>query len=212
MRQSVSIALALTLFGIASTAGAQGYSAPFGSKGQVTFGAERLFGFHYVKNNWEYPSGDRGSNSGTTVGFGWLFAQPMQFNQPRLGVDFFVIDDLSIGGALGFFSASGRNGTLNHDGFIISPRVGFNVALSQVVKFWPKVGITYISIDESHAFGLSGEANFAFFPHSSAGWAFIVAPTMDLAPFGGINSNGNQPNADLGCYSFGVSAGLLGVI
>lgn len=212
MRQSVSIALAVTLFGLAGTAHAQGYAAPFGSKGQVTFGAERLFGFHYAKNSWEDANNNRWSNSGTSVGFGWLFAQHMQFNQPRLGVDFFVVDDISLGGAIGFFSASGRNGALDHGGFLFSPRVGFNIPLSQIVTFWPKVGLTYISIDRDHAFGFSGEAAFAFFPRVNSSWAFVVAPTIDAAPFGGQDVDGNAPNNDYSTYAFGVSVGLLGVI
>jgi len=209
MHRISSIALAATLFGLAGTANAQGYGAAFGSKGQVTFGAERLFGFHWVDNHWEDWDGTRRSASGTSVGFGWYWAQRMQFNQPRLGVDFFVIDDLSIGGALGFFSMHGRNGTGNEDGFIISPRVGFNVPLSQVVKFWPKVGLTFISVNDDKAFGISGEANFAFFPRQN--WAFLVTPTLDLAPFGSRDYD-NRPNGDFSAYSIGGSFGILGVL
>lgn len=208
MRHISSIALALTLFGLAGTASAQGYAAPFGSKGQVTFGAERLFGFHWVKNSWDHPNNTTTSSSGTSVGFGWYFAQHLQFNQPRVGVDFFIADDISLGGALGFFSMSGPNNS-NLDGFIISPRVGFNVPISDVVKFWPKVGLTFISVGDVRAFGLSGEANFAFFARPN--WAFLVTPTLDLAPFGS-QDNPAGPDSDFSSYSFGASVGLLGVI
>jgi hypothetical protein len=209
MRKNLSIALAVTLFGLAGTAQAQGYATPFGSKYQVAFGAERLFGFHWVNNNWQNPDNTRGSASGTSVGFGWQFAQHMQFNQPRLGIDFFVVQDISIGGAIGAFSRSGRAGS--DDGFIFSPRVGFNVPLSQVVTFWPRLGLTFIAVGDDHAFGFSGEANFAFFPHASSGWAVLLTPSMDLAPFGGTD-RGNGPNTDFSAYSFGVSVGILGVI
>lgn len=208
MRKISSIALAVTLFGLAGTANAQGYAAPFGSKGQVTFGAERLFGFHWVKNHWETPDGRTGNSSGTSVGIGWYFAQWLQFNQPRLGVDFFIVDNISLGGALGFFSMSGSNAS-DIDGFIISPRVGFNVPISDIVKFWPKVGLTFISVDNTRAFGIGGEANFAFFARPN--WAFLVSPTLDLAPFGS-QDNPNGPSNDFSAYSFGASVGILGVI
>ncbi len=211
MRNNLSIALAVTLFSLAGTARAQGYGAPFGHSGQVTFGAERLFGFHWASNSYHEPNGTHRSGSGTSVGFGWQFAQHMQFSQPRLGVDVFVVDNISLGGSLGFFSMTGSgNGVGTQDGFIISPRVGFNIPLSQSIMFWPKVGLTYISVGDDHAFGVSGEANFAFFPRPS--WAFLVTPTLDLAPFGGSNRNGNTGNADYQAYGFGVSVGLLGVL
>lgn len=214
MRKTLSIAIAVTLFGMAGAANAQGYAAPFGSQGRVTFGAERLFGFHWASNSYREPNGDRHSGSGTSVGFGWQFAQHMQFNQPRLGVDYFVVQDISLGGSLGFFSMNNHgDGGGTADGFIISPRVGFNVPLSEIVVFWPKLGLTYISVGDDHAFGFGGEANFVFFPRPSApNWGFLVQPTVDLAPFGGSNRNGNTPNADYHAYSFGVSVGLLGVI
>jgi hypothetical protein len=210
MRKNLSIALAAALFGLAGSAHAQEYGATFGHSGQLTFGAERLFGFHWTKNSIKDPDGNRYSNSGTSIGVGWIFARELQFNQPRLGVDYFIAQDISLGGSVGFFSANSRGGGLDYDGFIISPRVGFNIPLTQSIYFWPKVGLTYISIDRAHAFGVSGEANFAFFPRPS--WAFLVTPTLDLAPFGGIENNDNRPNSDLSAYAFGLSVGVLGAL
>jgi hypothetical protein len=209
MRKISSLALAVTVFGLTETAFAQGYSAPFGSSGQFTFAAERLFGFHWVKNSWENGDGTHSSNSGTAVGFGWLFAHRMEFNQPRLGIDVFVVQNLSIGGALGFFSLSGRNGMGNVDGFLVAPRVGFNVPLGQIVTFWPKVGLTYVAVDDRSVFGLGAEANFAIFPRPS--WAFLVSPTMDIAPIGS-HDVGNGRDADYRAYSFGLSFGIMGTI
>ncbi len=94
MRKTPSIALAAILMSVAASASAQGYSAPFGSKGQFTFAAERLFGFHWTKSTWD--NGDTNNDNdhddtGTTVGIGWAFAQHMQFNQARLGFDYYAI-------------------------------------------------------------------------------------------------------------------------
>jgi len=55
--------------------------------------------------------------------------------------DYFVIDNLSIGGFIGFAYAQAGN----NDGwrFSIGPRVGYNIALTNTVSFWPKIGLAY---------------------------------------------------------------------
>ena len=207
MRKFPTISIAVALFALAGSASAQGYSAPFGSKGTMTLGAERLFGFHWAKTTQDNgPGQDDGDASGTTVGFGWAFAQPLQFNQARGGFDYFIIDNLSLGGALGFFSSDGDH--LDGSGIIINPRVGFNVPITSSIHFWPRVGLEYVSVGDDHAFGLSAEANFVFLLRQS--WGILLSPTMDLAPFGGHEQNGDNP--DFSAYSFGLSVGLLGVL
>ncbi|MGC4063045.1 MAG: hypothetical protein QM784_00015 [Polyangiaceae bacterium] len=206
MRKLPSIALALTLIAGASSASAQVYGAPFGNQGQMVFAAERLFGFHWSKVTWDNQVGDDGDKSGTVVGIGWAFSQPLQFNQPRAGFDYFISRDLSLGGALGFFS--GSRSDVNYDGFIFHPRIGFNIPLSTSIYFWPRVGPEYISVGDDHALGIGGEGNFVFLARPD--WGFMLSPTLDLAPFGGHDQPGE--NSDVGAYSFGVSLGLLGVL
>lgn len=207
MRKFPSISLAVALFALAGSASAQGYATPFGSQGSMVLSAERLFGFHWTKNTWDEPGNRSGDSSGTTVGFGWAFAQHMQFNQARAGFDYFLANNLSLGGALGFFSGSGSAG-VDYAGFIINPRVGFNIPITGAINFWPRVGLEYISVGDAHAFGLSAEANFAFLVRQD--WGILLSPTMDLAPFGGTEINGD--NYDYGAYSFGLSVGLFGVL
>jgi hypothetical protein len=208
MRRFATISIAIALFALAGSASAQGYSAPFGSQGTMTLGAERLFGFHWTKNTWDAPPGQDDDNSGTTVGFGWAFAQHMQFNHPRAGFDYFITNNLSLGGALGFFSADGNRGALDTSGFLINPRIGYSIPITQSIAFWPRGGLEYISVGDDHAFGLSAEANFVFLLRQS--WGILLSPTLDLAPFGGTEVNGE--NVDYGAYSFGVSVGMLGVL
>jgi hypothetical protein len=55
--------------------------------------------------------------------------------------DYFIIDNLSIGGFIGFnYTKAG-----NADGtrFAIGPRVGYNLALSNMLSVWPKLGLAY---------------------------------------------------------------------
>jgi len=210
MRKSPTIALAAAIFALAGAANAQNYGAPFGSKGQMTFGAERLFGFSWTTNHWSHPGPNNttvsGDFSGTTVGFGWAFAQPMQFNHPRAGFDYFITNSLSLGGSLGFFAANGSNdGALNANGVIINPRIGYAIPLTPAIAFWPRGGLQYMSVGDTHVLGLSGEANFVFLPRPD--WGFLLSPTLDLAPFGGAPND-----TSFSSYSFGVSVGLLGIL
>lgn len=55
-------------------------------------------------------------------------------------VDYFVIQNLSVGGALSFnyqTSGSGHSTT-----FGVGPRVGYNVPLSDLLSLWPKAGVS----------------------------------------------------------------------
>ena len=139
------------------------------------------------------------------IGFGWNSDPPgSSFVQPRAGIDVFVIDRLSLGGALGLYSAAGHN-SINNTGFIFAPRIGYAIDLGRVASFWPRGGFTYYSHGDYHNFAFSGEATFAFFPRAK--WAFLVSPFFDIGPFGG--------GPDRYSYSemaLGISFGVMGVI
>ena len=55
--------------------------------------------------------------------------------------DYFVINNLSVGGFVGFdFVTSGDNDSSR---FSIGPRVGYNLPFSDLVSLWPKAGFSY---------------------------------------------------------------------
>jgi hypothetical protein len=59
----------------------------------------------------------------------------------RPAIDYFVVENLSLGGFLGleYTHAGGGNSTA----FSIGPRVGYNIPLSNLLSVWPKVGFAY---------------------------------------------------------------------
>jgi hypothetical protein len=58
-------------------------------------------------------------------------------------IDYFVLNNFSVGGfvAVNYVTSGDNNSTR----FSIGPRVGYNVALSDLVSIWPKVGFSYAS-------------------------------------------------------------------
>lgn len=179
----------------------------FGAQGQLAISAERLFGVEYAKATFD-PPGPPPSfyQSSTIIGFGWSYqGNASSFLQPRAGIDYFVINSLSLGGAIGLYSGAGHNPQVGDTGFLFAPRVGYAVDLGSVASFWPRGGITYYSHGDYHNLALTGEANFALFPRPN--WAFLIQPHFDLGPFGGAPGN-----TDLTEFALGVSFGIMGVI
>lgn len=65
------------------------------------------------------------------------------FGTPRLGVDYFIIDGLSLGGHLGAgFTVPNAGDT--HGWLAFMPRVGYAFSLSRNIDFWPRVGGGFI--------------------------------------------------------------------
>src|SRR6188768_3682371 len=134
-------------------------AADFGKAGNVSIAIERTFGVHFATRTVD-PDGDGplGSNSGsaTAISFGWdVPVTPIQ--SARAAVDVFVIDRLSVGGSLGFFTQTGDAGM---DGIIFSPRVGYTFELTKMFTFWPRGGLTYAKIEDMSLFGLTLEPIF----------------------------------------------------
>jgi hypothetical protein len=55
--------------------------------------------------------------------------------------DFFVIENLSIGAALGVQYA--RAGEAHATRASAGPRIGYNVEITHLLSFWPKIGVSY---------------------------------------------------------------------
>lgn len=196
---------AVALLAVAGAAQAQ-VGPDFGAQGQLAISAERLFGIHYVRANDTTDGRPSSYQSATVIGFGWNSDPPgSSFVQPRAGIDYFVVDRLSLGGALGLYSASGHNPQVDNTGFLFAPRVGYAIDLGRVASFWPRGGVTYYSHGDWHNVGITGEANFALFPR--ANWAFLISPFFDFGPFGG----GPEP-VTYSEIALGVSFGIMGVI
>src|SRR4051812_2265825 len=112
MKRSFQCAFGLAALLVSSSAFAQ----TFGNKGQLAISAERLFGFYHDSATISFPApiGDQTTKHdsfsllSSDLGGGF-------YGAPRVAGDYFVIDHLSLGGALGYSHDSqsnpGNNGT-----------------------------------------------------------------------------------------------------
>lgn len=195
----------------------------FGKKLDLVFSADRLMAFHNSHITQEDPGNPDNHASATGFGLGWRGEEPpTAFDVPRLAFDVFVIDSLSVGGAISYvnYSRSVDNGgpagarDFDSDEFLFSPRVGYVWMFTHGIGFWLRGGLTYhnISNDNGHVngFAFTAEPSFVFSPVDH--FAFLAAPYLDIDMFGNEHFNGGpQPfDRDTHQRSIGVFGSLLG--
>lgn len=189
----------LSFTAFSSVASAQG-GKQLGSPRDVVIGAERLFGIYGISRNYDEPGNDPDDFS-----IGLLMQGPhlSPVTLPRVAIDVFVIQSLSVGGALGLYS----NDINNSSGVLFSPRVGYAFSFNQYFGFWPKGGFTYTSQnnpDRRH-FSLSLEGAFTFMPNPYVG--FTAVPFLDLG-LGGEEDVG-PTDIDYNDRAGGVTLGMF---
>lgn len=96
-------------------------AAGFGAAGQLTISTDAALSF------------ERRTQSDTKGAVTSLSVLP--------AADYFVIDNLSIGGFIGVRYQ--RAGDVKATSFMIGPRVGYNINFSRMLSLWPKVGFSY---------------------------------------------------------------------
>ncbi len=195
--QRTWIALTLLVLSLLVSAQASAQETFYGA-GEINVALERGFGVHYVHRNIDPPGGDDFDWDGTTIGLGWYGAlTPLHW--ARGAFDVFVIDQLSIGGSLGFYAQSGDP---DGDGLIIAPRVGYAIPLSDLFTFWPRGGISYYDQDDNNLFALSGEAMFVLTPHPN--WGILLGATLDIGVAGNYGDDTDFTEIALGIPSIGI--------
>jgi hypothetical protein len=123
----------------------------FGRAGQLVLSGERLFGVVSSTMSLE-QMGTEVDVTTTSIDLGLRMGQT-PWSTPRLALDGFVIDGLSLGTALGFsttsYSAgaevSGASADLDLGSgwtFVAAPRVGYAYMFSDAVGIWPRAGLS----------------------------------------------------------------------
>ena len=179
---------------------------PLGRAGDLAISAERLFGF-YMGEVERDPDGPLPAIERDFSNFSLLWNFNLSYlNQPRLSLDYFVIDGFSIGGAFGVFVAKLEDDDVT--GFLFEGRFGYHLSLGRVAGFWPRGGLVYYNINpdglmvEQDQLALSLQAMFTLAPRN--GWAFLLGPTID---FGITGKSGDD---DFQEYTIGIAIGILG--
>lgn len=113
---------------------------------------ERIGGLSYTSLNQD-PSEERRGGGISLTGF--TLASPVQnpLSTPRIGFDFLLPSGWTLGGALslGLFSATLEDDPdddavdLNGNFFLLSPRVGYRVAVSETFDLTPRGGLTFVT-------------------------------------------------------------------
>ena len=90
--------------------------------------------------------------------------------------DYFVINNLSIGGFIGFdYTTSGENDSSR---FSIGPRVGYNLPFSDLVSIWPKGGFSYAHTSSTVTVPGSGGSTVSTTNSSGAFALNLFVPVM----------------------------------
>jgi hypothetical protein len=243
---SVAAAAVVTL----TAAGAWAQAAPggFGTQGQLVIGAERLFGFVSTTETTELEQPDGTEKvtlsvsrfsllglNGPNIGAQYVGSSVASvFSSPRVGIDYFVIDKLSVGGSLVFITESSEeetedpgDPTVTIDGpsttaFVFAPRAGYALMFNDNIGFWPRAGFTYYSVSSEidtgggtiegseNGLALTLEALFMIAPVDHFG--FTVGPTLDFGLTGSREIENPPPGGtveyDRQITALGIQAGL----
>lgn len=220
--QSAFVSLAVL---VSSSAWAQ----TFGEKGQLAISAERLFGFVHNSSTVTFNGVDSTTKtdsfsllSSTLTPVGSI-GGGLAYSQPRVAGDYFVIDNLSVGAALGYSHTSvtlpptgNQQLSTTVGSWTFAPRAGYSLLFSDLIGFWPRAGFTYRSFSAGnnggHVLALTLEAPFTFslIPHV----VFTAGPTLDLGLTGSVDTTqGNTTiSNDLSSTEIGLQTALIATV
>jgi hypothetical protein len=223
--------LGILILLISSKAAAQS-DAPFGARNQLAFSAERLFG---LERATQTDSITGGTATTTTTGVS-AFSNPGSFLStyatPRVAVDGFVANRVSVGAALGLYTfarstLSGSAETSSQEtGVTVGPRAGYAAVLGRGASIWPRLGFAY-------SYATSSGAGSGGLKNTETQWALVVdaplvvtvaphlfvsiAPTVDIGLDGKLRTTSNigggpAGSQDVNETDFGLQFALGGYI
>ncbi len=256
LRRLTTLGAAIGALLVASPASAQQAGKAFGDQGEFIFGADRLFGLFAFTQNEFSSGGNNITVTGTDMAFfgglnsaavgsnaagaAFVAGNPTFYNIPRLGFDYTIIPNLTLGGeVIAFFTLGGstsfNNASQNNAGgnvFGIAPRVGYIFNLSDVFAIWPRGGVSYYDANYSlqnpqfnrcndtanaNVFGIDLDPVLTISPAQH--FAFMVGPSLDWGFTGGASttvpgstdcSQTQTRSYNYTAINFDINAGLLG--
>ncbi len=199
----------------------ESYPAPFlGKKNTWVVGAENVAGFGWTKQIADKDKFGSRSTSSFNIFGRTTTANEAQFRAlaptvlegPRLTVDGFAVDGLSLGGTL-MFNFDNASTASTSSAFGIAFRLGYAISLSDLITFWPKVGIQFgygfvdekqeervIVVPESKLanLDLNVSAPFVFSITNQAGLTLtpgVALPLLSQVMVKGVNDDNFEDNA-----------------
>ncbi|MDB4937119.1 MAG: hypothetical protein JWP87_4091 [Labilithrix sp.] len=145
---------------------------------------ERVGGIGYAKAA-SSAANDDSSVSLVALGVGGVTPNP--FAVPRLGIDFILPSNVTLGGAVGFtrLSASTSSGSKSEDVgsvflYTLTPRVGYRIPLSDKIDLTPRAGLTFAGASASPADSKNDASIFALAIGVDAPLAFRLTDSFNL--------------------------------
>ena len=205
----------------------------FGRSGDLALSVDRVFGFAHTSTKVEPDVAGGGTTTTSSTGFSLIGRlAPSAYQIPRFGIDYFITDNVSIGGSIAFMTESGETefegpglSTKTDQSasvFLIAPRAGYALMFSDMFGIWPRGGFTFFTrtIEQDNAatnqkntangFSLTIEVPLILSPADHI--ALTIAPTLDFP----ITGSGTQEqtgvqniDSDVKTTDFGVAVGLL---
>jgi hypothetical protein len=156
--------------------------APEAKVPSFSLALERVGGIAYAK-----ASESNGNSSLSVTAFGIGGVTPNPFAIPRLGGDFILPSNLTLGGAIGFsrVSASASSGNRSTDIgsvflYTLTPRVGYRIPISERVDLTPRLGLTFAGASASPSDGRNDASIFAVAIGADAPFAFRLTDSFNL--------------------------------
>ena len=242
-RSALVVGLALGILTAAGSASAADETGGLATQGQFIFSADRLFSvFSYQDTKIDGAMNTSTSTSSTQIG---LFSGVNNgngasnfFAVPRLGFDYTITPNITVGGSIFVFAnlgsstteTNGSNSMSNPAGKLtywgLAPRAGYIFPITDSFSFWGRLGFSFIdgSVSTTTTMGnttttttnglsqwaIDVEPMFVFSPVNHFG--FVFGPTVDIPLTGSAsNNNGNATVSFTSAQVYvGVQAGLLG--
>jgi hypothetical protein len=164
-------------------AGAAAAPAPEAKVLSFSLALERVGGIGYAKA----ASSEGKDSSVSLVALGVGGVTPNPFAVPRLGLDFILPSNLTLGGAVGFtrLSASTSSGNRSEDVgsvflYTLTPRVGYRIPLSDKIDLTPRAGLTFAGASASPSDSKNDASIFALAIGVDAPLAFRLTDSFNL--------------------------------
>lgn len=176
-------------------------------KGTLIISAERVFGFSSTGTK----VGDAPETRQTQYGFLWSNPQSV-YQTARMGIDYLLIDNVTVGGALGIahsktdLPSGDTDSTTN---LLFAPRVGYLFGGTGVLSFWARVGPSFWRTAGSGdvsawGFAVNVEPAIIISPYSHLG--IYLGGAIDLGLAGKVSIGDRSENATM--TNYGVNSGL----
>ena len=173
----------------ASAPGSATAGTPEGKVPSFSIALERVGGIGYAK-----AASNQGDDSLSLVALGVGGVTPNPFAVPRLGLDFILPSNLTLGGAIGFtrLSASTSSGSKSQDVgsvflYTLTPRIGYRIPLSDKVDLTPRAGLTFAGASASPSDSKNDASIFAIAIGADAPVAFRMTDSFNLLVGVGID-------------------------